>query len=97
MPVTEFLDSRGQCWQVTVIDVWKQMMFNLIVQTPGKVVTKQATISKILRSHYLVLVEISIRCMRTMIGQMIYLGIHHETKAKHNPRHSCPDDGFPKG
>lgn len=94
--LAQLLHVRSQLRQMAVIDIWKQMVLNLVVQATRKIVTEQTAVAKVLCSLYLVLVKVSITYMSTLVCQMIDLRVDHEANT-HNDTGDCgPDTCFPK-
>jgi hypothetical protein len=81
---------------MAVVNVGKQMMLNLIIQTSGEVVAEQAIIAKVLSSPDLMSVKVFVRGMRALVCQVIDLGVDHEAEAQNDSRYCCKDYCFPK-
>ena len=79
-----------------MIDCWKQMMFNLIVEPTREVITKKRPIAKVLGSYDLMLVKVCTRGMCTRVRQMIDLRINHEAYTEDCVRNTCPNQCFPE-
>lgn len=74
-------DARAQCWQMTMVHSWEQVVLNLVIQSATEVVAKEVVIAEVLCRDNLVFVEIWTRCVCARLGQMIYLSVEHEAHA----------------